>query len=81
MKSYKLFMHYPDSHSEEIDEVFSSLEAAKAYGKDMLVQIDYTEAFHDTVDDLISSKARKKPFYEIMEIEGGEKKLIFKSKK
>ena len=83
-KCFKLEVSYPDSHIEEIEENFGTLEDAVAFGKTILGQIAYTERYHKRSGggDLFEEAPKpQKPFIVVCEIVEGKRKIAFDSRR
>lgn len=82
-KCFKLEVSYPDSHIEEIEENFGTLEDAVAFGKTILGQIAYTERYHKRRGGDLFEEAPKpqKPFIVVCEIVEGKRKIAFDSRR
>mgnify|MGYP007012478804 CR=1 FL=1 len=81
-KTYKVIMVYPDSHLEELEDVFKSGEQAKAHGNKILAEIPATERYRRHEEEGEFSMRRKiKPYFMIHEFEGKAAKAVFDSRK
>ena len=76
--TYELLISYPDTHIEVIEETFSSIEAAKEYGKNMMNQIKATEPYHANKGDILGERIKKKPYFEVSEKD--THKVVYKGK-
>ena len=75
MKSYFVSFTYPDGHTEDIDEVFASLERAVEYGKSLLNQVGATETFKKAG---IRSK-NNRAYFIVLEEDMEHRKIVFNS--
>lgn len=73
-KNYRVVFVYPDSHIEEIEEVFNDGKEALEYGNSMLVQVANTEQFHAFADEKIQ------PYFMIVEVNGKKHRMVYNSK-
>ena len=61
MKSYyKVSVTYPDGHTEEIEESYDSLEKAKEFGDNIVLQVQNTERYHKNKGGFLGLFKRKK---------------------
>ena len=74
---FKVEFSYPDGHTEEFDEKFSSLEAAIKFAKDLMNQVGFNERAHDEGAD----KELSKPHYWVIKVTPEGKELAFDSRK
>ncbi len=74
MATYYLSFSYPDGHVEEVEEVFTSLDAAIAYGTNLLNQVGGTEQFKK------GSRNHNKAHFEVLKVEGDVRQIVYKSK-
>ena len=77
---YKVNVSFPDGHVEEIEDIFPSLEAAQAYGNNILNQISSTEPYHNSKKDIFGEKTKFKPYFEVLVVVDNNSKIVFKSK-
>ena len=77
-KLYVAQIQYPDGHSEVLEDKFKTLDDAKKVAKNIVNQVKYTEQYHGS-DVLQADRGKVK--YWIMEVENGESKIVFESKK
>lgn len=74
MALYYLSFSYPDGHVEEIQETFSSLDAAIAYGTNLFNQVGGTEQYKK------GSRNHNKAHFEVLKVEGDVRQIVYKSK-
>ncbi len=73
MTAYYLSFSYPDGHVEEVEESFSSLDAAVAYGKNLLNQVRATENIRND-----SSEEKLEPHFEIKKFDGENYHIVYR---
>ena len=74
MAKYQVVITYPDGHIEEIEDSFSSLEAAREFGDSMIVQVKNTEAYHKTPSKGMAS-------FMVLDVSGKPSVVVFESKR
>ena len=74
-KYYKVVFVYPDSHIEEIEQLFKEGKEAIEYGNSLIAQVINTEQFHSSVGEKID------PYFMIIEIKGKKYNLVFDSRR
>ena len=73
MAAYYLMFSYPDGHVEEVEQSFSSLEAAIDYGNNLLNQVKATETFKK------GSKTSGKAHFDVLLVDLEKRTTVFKS--
>ena len=77
MAYYKLTMTYPGGRVEEVQDTFATLEQAKEFGKQLIVQAEANTEFRDSG---IFFKKKTKPYFTISEKEGRDSNIVFDSR-
>ena len=80
-KYYKVQISYPNGEVEEVEEDFLTLNAAKAYGDSLLIQVVPNENYHETLLDEFEEKESQEAYYFVIEVEEEKKELVFDSRK
>lgn len=80
-KYFKVQISYPNGQVEEIEEVFLTLNAAKAYGNNLLIQVVPNENYHETLLDEFEEVQRQDAYYFVIEVEEDKKELVYDSRK
>ncbi|MBP5693969.1 MAG: hypothetical protein J6X03_00730 [Bacilli bacterium] len=77
MKLYTITFSYPDGHSEEIEENFTTLKEAVNYGINLLNQVRATEETKSQgLDDF---EEKRNAFFSVHEVDGDVKRIVFNS--
>ena len=79
--NYILYITYPDGHVEEIEERFSSVEEAKKYAEELLLQVANTERYHYAHGDSKGIQKRGKASFIISKKGPSGSQIVFDSKK
>ena len=77
MPYYKVTMTYPGGRVEEVEDTFQTLEQAKEFGQQLIVQAEANSELRDTGAFF---RKKTKPYFVIHEKEGKESDLVFDSR-
>ena len=77
MPYYKVTMTYPGGRVEEVEDTFSTLEKAKDFGQQLILQAQANSRQRDTGAFF---KKKTKAFFVVYEKEGKESNLVFDSR-
>ena len=77
MPYYKVTMTYPGGRVEEVQDTFPTLEKAKEFGQQLIVQAQANSEFRDSG---IFFKKKTRPYFTISEREGKESNIVFDSR-
>ncbi len=78
---YNLDVTFPDGHIEEIEEQFTTIDAAKNYALHLLTQVGATEKYHYAHGDYKGIQPRGKASYMITEKTSDGTVIVFDSRK
>ena len=78
--NHVLYVTYPDGHTEEIQERFSTVEEAIDYAQKLLVQVENTERYHYAHGDSKGRKPRGKSSFVVEKRENGRSEVVFNSR-
>lgn len=78
MTYYKLIMTYPGGRVEEVDETFSTLEAAVEYGRQLNIQAQANTEYRDKGSFFVK---KTKSSYVVVKHDDNESKIVFDSSK
>ena len=71
MEFYKVLMTYPNGRVEEVEETFYSVEEAKKYADQLVLQVGYNAK--------IKGERKVKCRYSVIEKKDGESNIVFDS--
>ena len=77
MAYYKLMMTYPGGRVEEVDDIFSTLDSAVEYGRQLYVQAQANTEYRDKGDFFIK---KTKPYFIVVRKDDKESKIVFDSR-
>ena len=77
MPYYKVTMTYPSGRVEEVEDTFSTLEKAKEFGQQLIVQAQANSKFRDNG---LFFKKKTKPYFVVFEKEGKESNIVYDSR-
>ncbi len=77
---YIVSVTYPNGKTEEIEDVYHTVEDAIEFGEQMLAQIPANAGFHSKSHDVFGDETYTQPYFLIKKVDGSTRTWVYDSR-